>query len=73
MAMTTGGLALLLRGGSLFAMAVSAIPIWKRIDPLMILSLSDDDRHELASRQRAAEKAERKLKAVLEGQGEELE
>ncbi|MCP5067600.1 MAG: hypothetical protein GY946_13635, partial [bacterium] len=73
MAMTTGVFALLMRGGSLFAMAVSSIPMWKRMDPLMILSLSDADRHDLASTQRAAEKAERDLEAVLEGQGEDVE
>ncbi len=71
MVATTGLVAAMLRGSSLVAMALSSVPLWKRMDPLMILSLSNDERRVLASALRAAEVAERSLDAVLEGEGEE--
>ena len=65
-AASTSIVATLLRGSSLLAMALSSVPLWKRMDPLMILSLSHDERSALASTQRDAEDAERDLDRVLE-------
>ena len=38
---------LLLRTGSLVGAALSAMPLWRRVDPLAILALSDDERKKL--------------------------
>jgi len=67
MAATTGLLAGVLRASSLVAMAVSAVPLWGRADPLMILSLSNEERRDLEATLRRAGTNEQDLDAVLEG------
>jgi hypothetical protein len=37
-------LALLLRGGSLAAVAFSSLPLWHRVDPLAVLAVSEEER-----------------------------
>ncbi|MCP5071244.1 MAG: tandem-95 repeat protein, partial [bacterium] len=66
MAATSGLLAGVLRASSLLAMAVSSVPLWKRTDPLMVLSLSPDERLDLEASLRREDEAERRLDAVLE-------
>ena len=51
-------LATILRVGSLAAMALSSIPLWRRVDPLVIHSLSDEERRELDEKRKAAEREE---------------
>ena len=51
-------LATVLRVGSLAAMALSSLPLWRRVDPLMILSLSEEERRERAEKLKAAEQEE---------------
>jgi hypothetical protein len=48
-------LAGLLRSSSLFALSLSSLPLWMRMDPLAVLSLSDDERKK---RRRELEEAE---------------
>ncbi|MCP4039655.1 MAG: hypothetical protein GY733_22115 [bacterium] len=66
MAATSGLLAGVLRASSLLAMAVSSVPLWKRTDPLTVLSLSPDERRDLEASLRREDEAERRLDAVLE-------
>ena len=44
----TGLLGVLMRSTSLAAIGVSAVPLWRRADPLTVLSLNDDQRRVLA-------------------------
>jgi hypothetical protein len=37
-------LGLLLRSGSLAAIAFSALPMWRRVDPLAVLTISEEER-----------------------------
>ena len=64
LAMSTGALALLLRGSSLAAMALSSLPVWARVDPLSVLLLSDRERKKREQELRDAE--------ILEDQGDRL-
>ncbi|MCP5056880.1 MAG: tandem-95 repeat protein, partial [bacterium] len=68
MAATTGLLAGVLRASSLLAMAISTVPLWRRADPLMILSLSNEERRDLEATLRRAATNEQDLNAVLDGQ-----
>jgi len=56
LAASAGLIGLLLRGGSLAAVALSALPVWRRVDPLAVLALSDEER----------KKREEELRAALE-------
>ena len=53
-----GLLALLMRGGSLAAAALSSVPLWRRIDPLAVLSLSEEERWQREQDIRAAQREE---------------
>jgi len=56
-------IAYLLRGANLLAMYISSIPMWQRIDPLVVLSLNDEEREERERKLReAAEEENRKTK-----------
>jgi len=70
LAATTGLLAAVLRSGSLMAMGLSSVPLWKRADPLTVLSLSKEEREDLEANLRAASSGELDLDAVLEGSEE---
>jgi hypothetical protein len=54
--LSAGAVAMLLRGGSLVALAVSSLPLWGRVDPLAVLAVDEKERrrrereaHEAAS------------------------
>jgi hypothetical protein len=51
-------LALLLRGGSLAAAALSSVPLWRRVDPLAVLALSEEERWQREQDIRAAQREE---------------
>jgi len=55
---SSGLLALLLRGGSLAAAALSSLPLWRRVDPLAVLALSDEERWRREQDIRAAQSEE---------------
>jgi hypothetical protein len=58
-------LALLLRGGSLAALAFSSIPLWRGVDPLAVLALSDEERERIEEDNRKArDEEDEKEKAV---------
>ncbi len=57
-AASLGWLAALLRGGSLAALAISALPMWRGVDPLAILALSDEERKRLEEDLREAREQE---------------
>ena len=57
-AASLGFLALLLRGGSLAALAFSALPMWHNVDPLAILAVSDEERERLDEELREAREEE---------------
>jgi hypothetical protein len=50
--------ALMSRGASLVAMAVSSIPAWHRFDPLAVVAMSESSRRAWAQQQKDAEKDE---------------
>ena len=58
LAASLGWLAFLLRGGSLAALAFSSLPLWRRVDPLAILALSDEERERLEEDLKKAREAE---------------
>ena len=58
LAVSSGLLTLLLRGGSLVAAAVSSLPMWRRVDPLAVLSLSEEERRKREREQREARASE---------------
>lgn len=51
-------LAGLLRSSSLFALSLSSLPLWMRMDPLAVLSLSNDERRQRARELERAEHEE---------------
>jgi hypothetical protein len=57
-AFSAGLLGILLRGSSLAAVALSSLPIWRRVDPLAILALSDEERRKREEELRAAQEKE---------------
>jgi hypothetical protein len=57
-ATSVGLLSLLLRSGSLLGAAISSLPLWRRVDPLAVLALSDEEREKLERDRRVAEEAE---------------
>ena len=58
LAASLGWLAALLRGGSLAALAISSLPMWRGVDPLAILALSDEERKRLEEDLREAREQE---------------
>ncbi len=71
---SAGFVAWMLRGGSLLAMTLSSIPMWRWIDPLPILALGRREREE--RKRRSRDEAEREVKerravaAVLDGKAD---
>jgi hypothetical protein len=57
-ATSMGLLSLLLRSGSLVGAALSAMPLWQRVDPLAVVALSKEEREKLQRDLRLAEEAE---------------
>ena len=57
-ATSAGLLSLLLRSGSLMGAAISSLPLWRRVDPLAVLALSDEEREKLEADLRKAEETE---------------
>ena len=57
-ATSVGLLSLLLRSGSLVGAALSAMPLWQRVDPLAVVALSKEEREKLQRDLRLAEEAE---------------
>ncbi len=51
-------LTVLLRGGSLAALAISSLPIWRGVDPLAVLVLSKEERERLEEDLRKARELE---------------
>ena len=47
-----------LRGGSLVALALSSLPLWRRFDPLAVLALTDTERRRQAEKLRSEEREE---------------
>lgn len=58
MAAGFGLVAALLRGGSLIAMAASSVPVWKGLDPVAALLVSDSRRDQRAAEIAFAERIE---------------
>ena len=51
-------LSTLLRGGALFAAALSALPLWRGVDPLVVLALSEEERRKREQELERAREAE---------------
>jgi len=68
-------LATLMRSSSLLAVALSSLPLWRRVDPLAVLALSEREREERERELRAARKAEDENAAgvgeLLDDEGDE--
>ncbi len=58
LATSFGLLSILSRAGSLAASVLSALPMWRRVDPLAVLSISKEERMRREQDLRDAEKAE---------------
>ena len=56
--LSLGWLGVLLRGGSLAAVAFSSLPLWSRVDPLAVLAISEEERRRLEEDLRKAREAE---------------
>jgi len=57
--LSSSALAVLMRGASLAAAAFSSLPLWRRVDPLTVLTLSDEERWQREQEIRAATEFER--------------
>ena len=56
-----------MRGGSLAALAFSSLPLWRGVDPLAVLALSDEERERLQEDlKKAKEQEDEDEKAVGE-------
>jgi hypothetical protein len=66
-------LGVLLRSGSLIAMLVSALPLWRGFDPLAVLTLSDEERRkrekELSTAKAEEDRSERGIGRLLDARG----
>jgi hypothetical protein len=51
-------LGILSRAGSMAAAALTSLPMWRRVDPLAVLSVSEEEREKRAQEMREAEEAE---------------
>ena len=58
MAAGFGLVSALLRGGSLIALATSSLPLWKGLDPIAALLVSDGQRERVSSEHRFARRVE---------------
>ena len=58
MALSTGLVAILLRSSALWAVALSSLPMWRRLDPVAVLGMSSDRRRSRADEVRFAEMLE---------------
>ena len=58
LAFSAGLLGILLRGSSLAAVALTSLPVWRRVDPLAILALSDEERRRREEELRKARETE---------------
>ena len=63
--LSTGSLAWLLRGGSLFASALSAVPTWRGFDPLPILAKAKRRKTKQDRISDKAQREEEKLEAAV--------
>ena len=57
---STSFLAILSRASSLVAAAISSVPIWRRMDPLAVLALTEEERDE--RKRQLCEDAEREAR-----------
>jgi hypothetical protein len=67
LAISTSVLASLLRSSSLWAAAASAMPLWRRMDPLVVLSVSNEEREKMLTDLRSADSDEKRPGRVLDG------
>jgi hypothetical protein len=51
-------LGILSRAGSMAAAALTSLPMWRRVDPLAVLSVSEEERQKREQEMREAEEAE---------------
>lgn len=58
LAFSSGLLLLLMRSSSLWAVALSALPVWRRVDPLAVLAITAEERRKLERDLRKAEQQE---------------
>jgi hypothetical protein len=69
--LTLGWLGLLLRGGSLAAIALSSLPMWRRVDPLAVLAISEEERfrreQDLQNARKLEDQMERGVGNLLDG------
>jgi hypothetical protein len=60
--------AMALRSSALWAAALSSLPLWRRMDPLMVLGISEEERRKLEDQQREARSEEgSRVGRVLDG------
>jgi hypothetical protein len=58
LAFSTGLMLMLMRSSSLWAVALSALPMWRRVDPLAVLAITSEERRKLERDLREAEQRE---------------
>jgi hypothetical protein len=58
LAFSTGLMLMLMRSSSLWAVALSALPLWRRVDPLAVLAITPEERRKLERDLREAEQRE---------------
>jgi VCBS repeat-containing protein len=61
--LSLGWLGALLRSGSLAAIAFSALPMWRRVDPLAVLTISEEERLKREQELRSAQELEDRTEA----------
>jgi hypothetical protein len=66
MAVSSSLIASLLRSSSLWAAAMSSMPLWRRVDPLVVLTVSDEERRKMITDLRSAAEEERRVARVLD-------
>jgi hypothetical protein len=67
MAVSSSLIASLLRSSSLWAAAMSSMPLWRRVDPLVVLTVSDEERRKMITDLRSAAAEEARVARVLDG------
>ncbi|MHC5005331.1 MAG: cadherin-like domain-containing protein, partial [Planctomycetota bacterium] len=65
-AISTGVIASILRSSSLWAAAASAMPLWRRVDPLVVLTVSNEEREKMLTELRSESKDEAGVRRVFE-------
>ena len=58
LALSTGLLFMLMRSSSIWGVALSALPMWRRVDPLAVLAITPEERRKLERDLREAEQSE---------------